>query len=58
MMMTQKPLILVIDDEEALRGRCRQTLERLGYVVLTAWGQSIVNATGLSIKTDLNTRSI
>ena len=36
MMMTQKPLILVIDDEEALRDGCRQTLERSGYAVLTA----------------------
>ena len=36
MMNAQKPLILIIDDEEALRDGCRQTLERSGYVVLTA----------------------
>jgi signal transduction histidine kinase len=36
MMMTQKPLILVIDDEEALRDGCRQALEKSGYTVLTA----------------------
>jgi signal transduction histidine kinase len=31
-----KPLILVIDDEEALRDGCRQVLEKSGYAVLTA----------------------
>ncbi len=31
-----KPLILVIDDEEALRDGCRQALEKSGYAVLTA----------------------
>ncbi len=35
-MMTQKPLILIIDDEEALRDGCRQALEKSGYTVLTA----------------------
>jgi two-component system, sensor histidine kinase and response regulator len=30
------PLILIIDDEEALRDGCRQVLERSGYNVLTA----------------------
>ena len=33
---SQKPLILIIDDEEALRDGCRQVLERCGYFVLTA----------------------
>jgi two-component system sensor histidine kinase/response regulator len=33
---SQKPLILIIDDEEALRDGCRQVLERCGYAVLTA----------------------
>jgi len=32
----QKPLILIIDDEEALRDGCRQALEKSGYTVLTA----------------------
>ncbi|OGP89144.1 MAG: hypothetical protein A2031_02430 [Deltaproteobacteria bacterium RBG_19FT_COMBO_43_11] len=32
----EKPLILVIDDEEALRDGCRQVLEKCGYAVLTA----------------------
>jgi signal transduction histidine kinase len=36
MMKTQKPLILIIDDEEALRDGCRQALEKSGYTVLTA----------------------
>jgi len=36
MTMTQKPLILIIDDEEALRDGCRQALEKSGYTVLTA----------------------
>jgi signal transduction histidine kinase len=36
MMNAQRPLILIIDDEEVLRDGCRQTLERSGYVVLTA----------------------
>jgi signal transduction histidine kinase len=36
MMNVQKPLILIIDDEEALRDGCRQTLEKSGYTVLTA----------------------
>jgi len=36
MMKTQKPLILIIDDEEALRDGCRQVLEKSGYTVLTA----------------------
>lgn len=36
MMMTQKPLILIIDDEEVLRDGCRQALEKSGYAVLTA----------------------
>jgi DNA-binding response OmpR family regulator len=36
MMNVQKPLILIIDDEESLWDGCRQTLERSGYVVLTA----------------------
>ena len=36
MMKAQKPLILIIDDEEALRDGCRQTLEKSGYAVLTA----------------------
>ena len=36
MMMTQKPLILIIDDEEVLRDGCRQALEKSGYEVLTA----------------------
>ncbi len=31
-----KPLILIIDDEEALRDGCRQVLEKCGYAVLTA----------------------
>jgi len=30
------PLILIIDDEEALRDGCRQVLEKSGYAVLTA----------------------
>jgi len=33
---SRKPLILIIDDEEALRDGCRQVLERCGYAVLTA----------------------
>jgi signal transduction histidine kinase len=33
---SQKPLILIIDDEEVLRDGCRQVLERCGYSVLTA----------------------
>jgi two-component system sensor histidine kinase/response regulator len=32
----QKPLILIIDDEEALRDGCRQALEKSSYAVLTA----------------------
>jgi two-component system sensor histidine kinase/response regulator len=36
MMQDQKPLILIIDDEEALRDGCRQALEKSGYTVLTA----------------------
>jgi signal transduction histidine kinase len=32
----QKPLFLIIDDEESLRDGCRQTLEKSGYRVLTA----------------------
>ena len=35
-MKAQKPLILIIDDEESLRDGCRQTLEKSGYTVLTA----------------------
>lgn len=35
-MNPQKPLILIIDDDESLRDGCRQTLERSGYIVLTA----------------------
>ncbi|HPD55959.1 MAG TPA: hybrid sensor histidine kinase/response regulator [Smithellaceae bacterium] len=31
-----KPLILIIDDEEALRDGCRQVLEKSGYEVITA----------------------
>lgn len=31
-----KPLILIIDDEEALRDGCSQVLEKAGYAVLTA----------------------
>ena len=31
-----KPLILIIDDEEALRDGCRQVLEKCDYAVLTA----------------------
>ncbi len=34
-MKNQKPLILIIDDEESLRDGCRQTLEKSGYTVLT-----------------------
>jgi len=37
---SEKSLILVIDDEEALRDGCRQVLEKSGYAVLTA-GQGI-----------------
>jgi len=37
---TEKPLILIIDDEEVLRDGCRQVLEKCGYAVLTA-GQGI-----------------
>lgn len=33
---SSKPLILVIDDEEALRDGCRQALGKSGYEVLTA----------------------
>ncbi len=33
---SEKPLILIIDDEEALRDGCRQVLEKCGYAVLTA----------------------
>jgi two-component system sensor histidine kinase/response regulator len=36
MMENQKPLILIIDDEEALRDGCRQALQKSGYTVLTA----------------------
>ncbi len=36
MMKAQKPLILIIDDEESLRDGCRQALEKSGYTVLTA----------------------
>jgi len=36
MMNDQAPLLLVIDDEESLRDGCKQTLERSGYVVMTA----------------------
>lgn len=35
-MIAQKPLFLIIDDEESLRDGCRQTLEKSGYRVLTA----------------------
>ncbi len=34
-MKDQKPLILIIDDEESLRDGCRQALEKSGYTVLT-----------------------
>ena len=34
--MNQKPLILIIDDEESIRDGCRQTLEKSGYTVSTA----------------------
>ncbi|MEN6318139.1 MAG: response regulator, partial [Syntrophaceae bacterium] len=34
-MKAQKPLILIIDDEESLRDGCRQALEKSGYAVLT-----------------------
>ncbi|MBN1613692.1 MAG: response regulator [Deltaproteobacteria bacterium] len=34
--LSDKPVILVIDDEEALRDGCRQVLEKTGYTVLTA----------------------
>lgn len=37
---SEKPLILIIDDEEVLRDGCRQVLEKCGYTVLTA-GQGI-----------------
>ena len=37
---SEKSLILIIDDEEALRDGCRQVLEKSGYAVLTA-GQGI-----------------
>ncbi len=33
---TQKHLILIIDDDEALRDGCKQVLEKSGYTVLTA----------------------
>ena len=33
---SEKSLILIIDDEEALRDGCRQVLEKSGYAVLTA----------------------
>ena len=33
---SEKPLILIIDDEEALRDGCSQVLEKAGYSVLTA----------------------
>lgn len=33
---SEKPLILIVDDEEALRDGCRQVLEKSGYAVLTA----------------------
>jgi two-component system, sensor histidine kinase and response regulator len=33
---SEKPLILIIDDEEALRDGCKQVLEKCGYGVLTA----------------------
>lgn len=33
---SEKPLILIIDDEEALRDGCSQVLEKSGYAVLTA----------------------
>ncbi|HYA15584.1 MAG TPA: hybrid sensor histidine kinase/response regulator [Syntrophales bacterium] len=36
MMKAQRPLILIIDDEESLRDGCRQALEKSGYAVLTA----------------------
>jgi two-component system, sensor histidine kinase and response regulator len=36
MMQTEKPLFLIIDDEESLRDGCNQTLEKSGYRVLTA----------------------
>jgi len=36
MMKAQKPLILIIDDEESLRDGCRQALEKSGYTVVTA----------------------
>jgi two-component system sensor histidine kinase/response regulator len=32
----QQPLVLIIDDEEAIRDGCRQVLERSGYSVLEA----------------------
>jgi len=35
-MNTQKPLFLIIDDEQSLRDGCEQTLEKSGYRVLTA----------------------
>jgi two-component system, sensor histidine kinase and response regulator len=36
MLNDQKPLFLIIDDEESLRDGCKQTLEKSGYRVLTA----------------------
>ena len=36
MMKTEKPLFLIIDDEESLRDGCKQTLEKSGYSVLSA----------------------
>jgi two-component system sensor histidine kinase/response regulator len=34
-MKDEKPLILIIDDEESLRDGCRQALEKSGYSVIT-----------------------
>jgi signal transduction histidine kinase len=34
--VSEQPLILIIDDEEALRDGCRQVLLKMGYKVLTA----------------------
>ncbi len=34
-MKNEKPLILIIDDEESLRDGCRQSLEKSGYSVIT-----------------------
>ena len=46
--LTNKPSVLVIDDEESMREGCRQTLEAEGYRVLELLSQAGVNLLAFS----------